>query len=89
MSTTGLPKLWPWSLVELREVCRRRPHRREVTVSGLHFLPEDSPHAVAIPPNESVSALPLRLRRLTAHSEALDSTVAQCIVATPDSIRFS
>ncbi|MEV0792779.1 hypothetical protein [Kribbella sp. NPDC050459] len=26
----------------LREQCRRWPNQREVTVAGLHFLPEDS-----------------------------------------------
>jgi len=64
MATAGVPKLFingdPGALLtaELREVCRRWPHQREVTVSGLHFLPEDSPHAIADSLNEWVSALP-------------------------------
>ena len=64
MATAGVPKLLingdPGALLtaELREVCRRWPHQREVTVSGLHFLPEDSPHAIADSLNEWVSALP-------------------------------
>ncbi len=29
-----------------REVCRRWPHQREITVRGAHFLPEDCPHAI-------------------------------------------
>ncbi len=64
MATAEVPKLFingdPGALLtaELREVCRRWPHQREVTVSGLHFLPEDSPHAIADSLNEWVSALP-------------------------------
>ncbi|MFQ5347776.1 MAG: haloalkane dehalogenase [Rhodothalassiaceae bacterium] len=29
-----------------REVCRRWPNQREVTVRGAHFLPEDCPHEI-------------------------------------------
>ena len=29
-----------------REVCRRWPHQREITVRGAHFLPEDCPHEI-------------------------------------------
>ena len=31
----------------LRDECRRWPNQREVTVSGSHFLPEDSPREIA------------------------------------------
>jgi haloalkane dehalogenase len=31
----------------LRERCRRRPAQQEITVAGLHFLPEDSPGPIA------------------------------------------
>jgi haloalkane dehalogenase len=32
----------------LRQVARSWPHQREVTVPGLHFLPEDSPGAIGV-----------------------------------------
>ena len=53
MATSAVPKLFingdPGALLTgpLRELCRRWPHQREVTVSGLHFLPEDSPGLIA------------------------------------------
>ena len=31
----------------VREFARRLPNQREVTVPGLHFIQEDSPHAIA------------------------------------------
>jgi haloalkane dehalogenase len=49
MARTPTPKLFingdPGALLTgpLRETCRRWPHQHEVTVTGLHFLPEDSP----------------------------------------------
>jgi haloalkane dehalogenase len=52
MARTPIPKLFingePGALLTgpLRELCRRWPNQREVAVSGLHFLPEDSPDAV-------------------------------------------
>lgn len=30
----------------LRELCRKWPNQREVTVKGLHFIQEDSPHEI-------------------------------------------
>jgi haloalkane dehalogenase len=48
MGTSRVPKLFvnadPGALLNgpLREQCRRWPNQREVTVAGLHFLPEDS-----------------------------------------------
>ncbi|MET9314511.1 haloalkane dehalogenase [Kribbella sp. NPDC003505] len=48
MATSRVPKLFvnadPGALLNgpLREQCRRWPNQREVTVAGLHFLPEDS-----------------------------------------------
>jgi haloalkane dehalogenase len=29
-----------------REFCRRWPNQREVTVKGIHFIQEDSPHEI-------------------------------------------
>lgn len=29
-----------------REYCRRWPNQREVTVKGVHFIQEDSPHEI-------------------------------------------
>jgi haloalkane dehalogenase len=52
MARTAIPKLFldgdPGALLTgpLRELCRSWPHQREVTVPGLHFLPEDSPHLI-------------------------------------------
>ncbi|MBA3905672.1 MAG: haloalkane dehalogenase [Pseudonocardiales bacterium] len=48
MVSSPVPKLFvngdPGALLTgpAREACRRWPHQREVTVPGLHFLPEDS-----------------------------------------------
>lgn len=53
MASTPLPKLFingdPGALLTgpLRDQCRRWPHQTEVTVPGLHFLPEDSPAEIA------------------------------------------
>jgi haloalkane dehalogenase len=52
MSQSGLPKLLivgePGILIRGRalEFCRTWPNQTEVTVKGLHFLPEDSPHEI-------------------------------------------
>jgi haloalkane dehalogenase len=52
MARTDVPKLFingePGALLTgpLRELCRRWPNQREVTVPGLHFLPEDAPDAI-------------------------------------------
>jgi haloalkane dehalogenase len=49
LSKSDLPKLFinaePGLILtgEQRELCRRWPNQREVTVPGLHFLQEDSP----------------------------------------------
>jgi len=49
MAASALPKLFinaePGRLLtgELREACRRWPNQSEVTVSGLHYIQEDSP----------------------------------------------
>lgn len=49
LSASPLPKLFinaePGRLLtgELREACRRWPNQTEVTVSGLHYIQEDSP----------------------------------------------
>jgi haloalkane dehalogenase len=38
---------WPRQIPERqREVCRRWPNQREITVAGNHFLQEDSPHEI-------------------------------------------
>ncbi|MFI6675122.1 haloalkane dehalogenase [Kribbella sp. NPDC050470] len=53
MANTPIPKLFvnaePGALLNgpLREQCRQWPNQREVTVNGLHFLPEDSPDEIA------------------------------------------
>lgn len=53
MAASPVPKLFvngdPGALLvgALRERCRRWPTQREVTVPGLHFLPEDSPGPIA------------------------------------------
>ena len=52
LSTSTLPKLFingdPGAILAgaQREFCRSWPNQREVTVSGLHFLPEDSPNEI-------------------------------------------
>jgi haloalkane dehalogenase len=53
MASSRVPKLFvngdPGALLTgpLRELCRRWPNQREVTVAGLHFLPEDSAPEIA------------------------------------------
>lgn len=53
MAGTQVPKLFinaePGALLtaDLRELCRQWPRQREVTVPGVHFLPEDCPQAIA------------------------------------------
>lgn len=42
-----------------REFCRRWPNQEEVTVPGLHFIQEDSPHEIG----EAVAAFVSRIRR--------------------------
>ena len=52
LSTSTLPKLFisgdPGAILAgaQREFCRTWPNQREVTVAGLHFLPEDSPNEI-------------------------------------------
>lgn len=52
MARTSVPKLFvngePGALLTgpLRDLCRQWPNQHEVTVPGLHFLPEDAPHAI-------------------------------------------
>jgi haloalkane dehalogenase len=53
MESAQIPKLFvngdPGALLtgRSRELCRRWPNQTEVTVPGLHFLPEDSPEQIA------------------------------------------
>ena len=53
-SNKGLPKLFinadPGSILtgKAREYCRTWPNQREVTVSGLHFIQEDSPKEIGV-----------------------------------------
>ena len=53
MATTATPKLFingdPGALLTgpLRELCRTWPRQDEITVPGMHFLPEDSPEPIA------------------------------------------
>jgi haloalkane dehalogenase len=52
MSQSALPKLLivgePGAIIKGRtlEFCRTWPNQTEVTVKGLHFLQEDSPHEI-------------------------------------------
>jgi haloalkane dehalogenase len=52
LATSDMPKLFinaePGSILvgRQREVCRAWPNQTEVTVSGLHFIQEDSPHDI-------------------------------------------
>ena len=52
MARTPVPKLFingePGALLTgpLRDLCRQWPNQREITVPGVHFLPEDSPDAI-------------------------------------------
>lgn len=52
MARTPIPKLFvnaePGALLTgpLRETCRTWPAQHEITVPGLHFLPEDAPHEI-------------------------------------------
>jgi haloalkane dehalogenase len=52
LATSPLPKLFinaePGTILtgKQREACRRWPNQREVTVKGLHFIQEDSPHEI-------------------------------------------
>jgi haloalkane dehalogenase len=63
MATSAVPKLFingdPGALLTgpLRELCRRWPHQREVTVPGLHFLPEDAPGLIADALDDWLTAL--------------------------------
>ena len=53
LSTTDIPKLFvnadPGAILvnEMRELCRSFPNQTEVTVSGSHFIQEDSPQEIA------------------------------------------
>jgi len=64
MATSSVPKLFlngdPGALLTgpLRQQCRTWPHQREVTVPGLHFLPEDAPHEIAIALDNWIATLP-------------------------------
>jgi haloalkane dehalogenase len=52
LAQSDIPKLFvnaePGSILvgRQREVCRARPNQTEVTVSGAHFLQEDSPDEI-------------------------------------------
>lgn len=65
MASTRVPKLFvngePGALLTgpLRERCRRWPNQQEVTVPGLHFLPEDSGPAIADALRRWVPTLPI------------------------------
>jgi len=64
MATSPVPKLFingdPGALLTgpLRELCRQWPHQREVTVPGLHFLPEDAPRQIADALDNWIAGLP-------------------------------
>ena len=52
LSQSPVPKLFinaePGAILigEPREFCRGWPNQREVTVKGIHFIQEDSPHEI-------------------------------------------
>lgn len=52
LAVSSIPKLAIWGdpgavvTERARDFCRTWPHHREVTVPGIHFLPEDSPHEI-------------------------------------------
>jgi haloalkane dehalogenase len=52
LEQTATPKLFvnaePGAILTgaQREYCRRWPNQREVTVKGIHFIQEDSPHEI-------------------------------------------
>jgi haloalkane dehalogenase len=66
MASSQLPKLFvngePGALLTgpLRERCRQWPNQQEVTVPGLHFLPEDSGAAIADALRGWLPTLPVR-----------------------------
>jgi haloalkane dehalogenase len=72
MATSPVPKLFingdPGALLTgpLRERWRRWSHQREVTVPGLHFLPEDAPQQIADALDDWIAQLPRR-RSEAAH----------------------
>jgi haloalkane dehalogenase len=63
LSRSQIPKLFinaePGSLVvgRLRDLCRRWPNQREVTVKGLHFIQEDSPSEIGAALHAFVASL--------------------------------
>ncbi len=63
LSRSQIPKLFinaePGSLVvgRLRDLCRRWPNQREVTVKGLHFVQEDSPSEIGAALHAFVASL--------------------------------
>lgn len=63
MAGSDVPKLFvlgePGALLTgpSREECRRWPNQVEVTVPGLHFLPEDSPGPIADAASEWLGTL--------------------------------
>jgi haloalkane dehalogenase len=65
LAGSQLPKLFinadPGALLtgRLRDLCRTWPNQSEITVSGLHFVQEDSPHEIG----EAVADFVDRVRR--------------------------
>jgi len=63
ISKSTIPKLLilgnPGAIItgRTRDFCRSWPKQREVTVRGLHFLQEDSPHEIGVALREFVGAL--------------------------------
>lgn len=53
LTASDVPKLFvnaePGAILtgRMRDVCRTFPNQREVTVNGIHFIQEDSPHEIA------------------------------------------
>jgi haloalkane dehalogenase len=65
LAGSQVPKLFinadPGALLtgRLRDLCRTWPNQSEITVSGLHFVQEDSPHEIG----EAVAGFVNRVRR--------------------------
>src|SRR5262249_10548545 len=65
LARAQLPKLFinadPGALItsRLRDICRRWPNQREVTVKGIHFVQEDAPHEIGAALRAFLRELPM------------------------------
>lgn len=64
LAASDVPKLFinaePGAILtgRMRDVCRTFPNQREVTVNGIHFIQEDSPHEIAAAIRDWLPSLP-------------------------------